>query len=243
MAIAFLPIDIDVRLPDEEKLLAYCEKHKLPKISDSNDTVAYWDLVPVIARMSNDKWYDLEYGRNVLYNRYNPNLGEAVWANNIDVEFPEIPYMLSQLPFSELTMVTMMVQRTYVPHHLDPHLNDNIWDPYEISIMNEPHRYNIQLTQHGKDAYFVSNNKTDKVFPKITRELPCFAFCERYHWHGSEYIGPNKIQLSVFGIVDRVKHHAMIMKNLIKHKDEAIIFEDPTDVNDLKYHFDSYHDV
>jgi hypothetical protein len=241
MAIAYLPIDIDVRLPDEGKLLAYCEKYKLPKIKDSNDTVAYWDLVPVIARMPNDKWYDIEYGRNVLYNRYNPNLGEAVWANNIDVEFPEIPYMLSQLPFKELTMVTMMIQKTYVPHHLDPHLNDIINDPYEISIMNEPHRYNIQLTQHGQPAYFVSANKDgEKVFPNITKEQPCFAFCERYHWHGSEYIGENKIQLSVFGIVDREKHHATIMKNLSKHRDKAIIFEDPNNPQDLQYHFDSY---
>ena len=91
MAIAYLPIDIDIRLPNEEKLLAYCEKHKLPKIKDSNDTVEYWDLVPVIGRLTNEQWLDLPYARNVLFNRYVPNQGECRWANDIDKEFPEIP--------------------------------------------------------------------------------------------------------------------------------------------------------
>jgi hypothetical protein len=241
MAIAFLPIDIDVRLPDEEKLFTYCERYKLPKIKDSKDTVEYWDLVPVIGRLSSEQWQQIEFVRNVLYNRYNPRLGECQWANNIDKEFPEIPYMLAQLPFKELTMVTMMIQKTYVPHHMDPHQGDVYLDPSEISIDNEPHRYNIQLTQHGKAAYFVSQTHDgEKIFPKITREQPCFAFCERYHCHGSEYIGPNKIQLSVFGIVDRQKHKDTIIKNLARHKDEAIIFPNPDDPSDLKYHFDKY---
>lgn len=241
MAIAFLPIDIDVQLPNEEKLLAYCDKYKLPKIKDSVDTVEYWDIVPVIGRLSNEQWIDPEQLREVLYNRYVPNLGECQWANNIDKEFPEIPYMLNQLPFSELTLVSMMVQRTPVETHLDPHLGDVIPDLYEISIENEPHRYNIQLTQHNKNAYFVRDTKhSEKIFPKITREQPCFAFCERYHWHGSEYVGENKIQLSVFGIVDRIKHKDMIIKNLIKHYDDAIIFDNPTDPWNPIYHHDSY---
>lgn len=241
MAIAYLPIDIDIRLPDEKKLLAYCEKHKLPKIKDSNDTVEYWDLVPVIGRLTNEQWLDLPYARNVLFNRYVPNQGECCWANDIDKEFPEIPYMLNQLPFSELTMVTMMIQKTYVSPHMDPHLDDVIPDPYEISIENEPHRYNIQLTQHVKNAYYVQETKTsEKIYPNITREQPCFAFCERYHYHGSEYVGENKIQLSVFGIVDRIKHKDTIIKNLIKHRDSAIIFPDPTNPWDPKYQHDSY---
>ena len=48
MAIAFLPIDIDIRLPDEKKLLEYCDEFKLPKIKDNVDAVVHWDLVPVI---------------------------------------------------------------------------------------------------------------------------------------------------------------------------------------------------
>lgn len=243
MTIAFLPIDIDVRLPDEDKLLAYCDQYKIPKIKDSVDSVEYWDIVPVIARIGNEQWYDTKQLREALYNRYVPNLGKCQWANDIDKVFPEIPYMLNQLPYSELTMVSMMIQRTYVASHLDPHLGDVIPDPYEISIENEPHRYNIQLTQHNKPAFFLSKEKNgEKVFPNITREQPCFAFCERYHWHGSEYVGENKIQLSVFGIVDRVKHKDMIIKNLLKHYQNSIIFPDPSDPWDLKHHHDSYTD-
>lgn len=241
MAIAFLPIDIDVRLPDETKLLEYCEKYKIPPIEGKVDTASYWDIVPVIGRLPGEKWYDIRELKATLHERYNPGLGECHWANDIDKVFPEIPYMLNQLPFTELTMVSMLVQKTYVPHHLDPHVGDNVLDPFEISLHNEPHRYNIQLTKHGQNAFFVSQEKDgEKLYPNITRERPCFAFCERYHWHGSDYIGPNKVQLIVFGIVDRKKHRATIYKNLAKYKDDAIIFPDPENPEDLRYHHDSY---
>ena len=81
MAIAYLPIEIDVRLPNEKKLLEYCDKYKLPKITDSTDTVEYWDLVPVIGRLPSEHWLDMSLARDALYNRYVPNLGECQWAN------------------------------------------------------------------------------------------------------------------------------------------------------------------
>jgi len=239
MTIAFLPIDIDVRLPDEEKLLKYCEEFKIPNLEVEEDKAEFWDIVPVISRMTDDEWRNTKTAKFAMNHRYVPNSGMCRYANNIDKIFPEIPYMLNQLPFSELTVVSLLVQRSYVPHHLDPHYNDVIVDPYEISIENEPHRYNIQLTQHNKNAFFVSETKDgEKIFPKITKEQPCFAFCERYHWHGSDYIGPGKIQLSVFGIVDRLKHKDTIIKNLIKHYDDAIILPDPVDPWDIKNQHD-----
>jgi hypothetical protein len=44
----------------------------------------------------------------------------------------------------------------------------------------------------------------------------------------------------VFGIVDRIKHKDTIIKNLIKHRDNAIIFPDPVDPWNPKYQHDSY---
>lgn len=239
MAIAYLPIDIDVKLPNEEILLKYCEEFKLNKINDNTDSVEFWDVAPVIGRLKSEQWYDTEYVRNVLYNRYNPNMGPCIWANDIDKIMPEIPYMLNQLPFKELTMVVLMLQQTYVPHHFDPHRGDIYIDPSEISIDIEPHRYNIQLTQHGKNAFFVSDSYNgEKLYAPITKEQPCFAFCERYHWHGSDYVGPNKIQLSVFGILDREKHQETIAKNLEKNQSKAIIFENPINPENLTNHYD-----
>jgi hypothetical protein len=237
MTIAFLPIDIDVKLPDEEKIIKFCEEFKMAKLNVEKDKGSHWDVVPVLSRISEQDWNDSLKAKHSINNRYVPNLGEPRYLNNIDKLFPEIPYMLEQLPYKELTIVSLLLQTEYVPHHFDPHYGDVTPDPYEISIENEPHRYNIQLTHHNKNAFFVSEKHGgEKLYPKITKERPCFAFCERYHWHGSDYIGPNKIQLSVFGIVDRIKHKDMIIKNLIKYRDEAIILPNPIDPWDPIHH-------
>ena len=239
MTIAYLPIDIDVKLPDEDKVIEFCHAHKIPRLDVKEDTAAYWDIIPVISRISDTDWHDSKMAKFTMNNRYVPDLGKSCYHYNIDKLFPEIPYMLDQLPFQEFTLVSMLLQTKYVPHHLDPHYGDVVPDPYEISIDNEPHRYNIQLTQHGKPGFFVSKeNHGEKIFPNITKENPCFAFCERYHWHGSDFVGENKIMLSVFGIVDRVKHKDLIIKNLIKNYHQAIILPDPEDPWNQMHHHD-----
>ena len=235
MAIAFVPIDIDVKLPDEKVLLDYCYEHRIIKDPGPTNT---WHIGPVMARMSSKEWYDPEVSLNALYNRYNPNMGECQYANDIDKLMPEIPYMLEQLPFKELTLVSLFLQTMEVGKHFDPHVGDIYSDPTEIGIDLEPHRYNILLTQHGKPSFYLSDTMdSEKIFPNLTRERPAFAFCERYHYNGADYIGPGKVLLTVFGILDREKHKQMILTNMEKYKDEVIMFPDPVDPSDTKYHF------
>jgi hypothetical protein len=227
MTIAFVPIDIDVQLPDEQQLIKFCQETKIEDIKDTNvNTIKFWDKVPVIGRLESDKdWYDIDKMRTALFNRYTPNLGACRYANNIDKVFPEIPYMLNQLPFKELSMVTMLVQREPVATHIDSQVYDIITDPTEIAIEMEPRRYNILMTKHHYKSFYVSESKDgEKIFPTITKETPCHAICESHHWHGAEYDGPDKIMLCVFGILDREKHLKMISQNLEKYKDRAIVF-------------------
>jgi hypothetical protein len=229
MAIAFLPIEIDAKLPDEAHIIDYCHQNCL----NIPNFASRWKFTPILSRLTDDEWTDLskiEYESN---HRYNVRDGEIRYANNIDKIFPEIPYMLNQLPFKKITFAAMILQKEYIPYHIDTHPGEVIDDLYEISIDNEPHRYNILLTHHNKDAFFVSETVDGKkIYPKITKNMPCYAFSERYHFHGSDYIGENKIQIIIFGIVDRIKHKDTIIKNLIKHYNNAIIFPDPSDVFD-----------
>lgn len=227
MTIAYLPIDIDIQLPDEDRLIEFCQQTKIPDITDSNvNQIKFWDKVPVIGRLEKDEdWYDLDKMRHALFNRYTPGLGQCRYANNIDKVFPEIPYMLNQLPFKELSMVTMLVQREPVDTHIDSQVYDNIVDPTEIAIEMEPRRYNILMTKHHYKSFFVRETKdSEKLYPQFTPELPCHAICESHHWHGADWDGPDKIMLCVFGILDRPKHLQMIKDNLEKYKDKAIVF-------------------
>lgn len=227
MTIAYLPIDIDVQLPNEQKLIDFCNETKIPDITDSDvNQIKFWDKVPVVGRIDNDQdWYDLDKMRHALFNRYTPGLGNCRYANGIDQLFPEIPYMLNQLPFKELSMVTMLVQRMTVETHIDSQVYDIITDPSEIAIEMEPRRYNILMTKHHYKSFYVRETQhSEKIYPSITADSPCHAICESHHWHGADYDGPDKIMLCVFGILDRPKHLKMIQENLERHKERAIVF-------------------
>ena len=229
MAIAFAPIDIDVKLPDETILLEYIEKYKV--------VGSTWDIGPVLSRMQDDEWRDMPTALNALYNRYNTANDTYRYANGIDELMPEIPYMLNQLPFKKLTVVVLFKQTAQVNHHYDPHTSDIYEDPSEIAIDMEPRRYNILLTKHDTPSFFLGDTMDEKIYPRITRERPAFAFCERYHYHGADYIGPGKVMLSVFGILDREKHKEFIEAGINKYPNEVIRFTDPNDPTDHKYQF------
>lgn len=225
MTIAYLPIDIDVQLPNEQQIIDFCYEHKIPELTQTKDNIKHWYKIPVCGRCESADWYDIEKFKHTLYNRFVPNLYPVKYANEIDRVFPEIPYMLEQLPFKELSFVVMLMQREEVECHTDNQQNDYVVDPSEISIDIEPRRYNIQLTRHGLPSFYVSKDKdSERFYPSITREQPCFALCEQYHWHGADYVTSDKVMLAVFGILDRTKHQQMLADNLAKYKDKAIIF-------------------
>lgn len=229
MGIAFLPIDIDVQLPDEKKLLDYLSEFKMKKNNREGHS-HWWDTVPVLMRGTPGLEYNMANTTELIANRYNAGLGTPNYVNDIDKVFPEIPYMLNQLPFKELTVVAMLCQNEPVDYHTDGLAIDNDLDPTEVSYELEPKRYNILLTKHDyKDCFFVSDKiGGTKVYPNIPRERPCHVISDRYYAHGADYRGEGKIMLAVIGgILDRPKHYEMIRRNLEKYRSEAVIYPDP----------------
>jgi len=222
MGIAFLPIDIDVQLPNETRLLEFCNQHKM-----SDAYGKYWSTNPVLTRAPADYIYNKDSSTDLVINRYNAGLGTPRYVNNIDKEFPEIPYMLNQLPFKELTMVVILQQLEAVDYHIDGLAGDIILDHSEISLNLEPRRYNILLTKHEyQDCFFVSDKMDGKkIYPRITKENPCHVVTDRIYPHGADYVGPNKLMLAVLGgILDREKHLKLIQQNLEKYREHAVLF-------------------
>jgi len=228
MGIAFLPIDIDVQLPNEQKLIDYLEEHKMVKNNREGHS-HWWDTIPVLMRGQPGMDYNMANTTELIANRYNAGMGTPNYVNDIDKVFPEIPYMLEQLPFKEMTVVAMLCQNEAVDYHTDGLKEDNDLDPTETAYSLEPRRYNILLTKHDyQDCFFVSNKiGGEKVYPKITRERPCHVISDRFYAHGAEYRGPGKIMLAVIGgILDRPKHLKMIEQNLEKYRNLAVIYPD-----------------
>jgi hypothetical protein len=223
MAIAFLPIEIDVQLPDPQIIFDYLEKYQIKTKHTS------WRMAPILGRAPSTDWYDSNAYPKIIYNRYNSSITDIPqYANGIDKLMPEIPYMLNQLPFKTLTYALFLEQLEEVTKHNDMQIHDVCDDPSEIAIEHEPRRFNFLLTRHSEKAFFVSESMdAEKIYPIITKEHPCFAFNEQQYLHGADYIGPGKIIIMAGGLLDRKKHKKMIEENLEKFKNHVIRFSDP----------------
>jgi hypothetical protein len=228
MTIAYLPVEIDVRLPDEQEIIDYVKKYQIPSMTHLNGPrFDPWIGAPVMGRAKTSDWYDPEKFKEIFCNRLVPNTAPIEYANNIDEKFPELIYMINQLPMKETSVVMLLMQTRQVTAHTDNQPDDVILDPSWISIDTEPRRYNIQLTRHGVPSFFVSKtNDSEKIYPSITKEMPCFLSCEQHHYHGADFVVEGKIMMCVLGIVDKDRHVDNIRKNLEKYQDQAIIFPD-----------------
>jgi len=229
MGIAFAPLNIDVKLPNITKIKSYFDEHQhlLSGEEDLIDNESFI-FVPVFIRATEEEWVNPKVAMYHYENRWNSLNKPAKYLYNIDKIIPEIPYILNQLPYKELTMVYLLRQVGMVEPHYDTEPGDIYYDKSEVSIKNEPHRINVLLSNHDQRNFFLSEFKdSERIFPKISAFRPCYAFSERYYWHGAEYTNPERYLLSVFGILDRDKHRAMIDESVKKWPEEIITFPDP----------------
>lgn len=228
MAIAYLPIDIDVQLPDEQNLLDFCYETRITKEKTGSDGMEHWWPVPVRGRLRGNEWYDRDkFYQQGICNRLVRGAGPSYWANDIDKLFPEIPYMFEQLPLEEFNFCVMLIQKEKVNTHQDTQYGDPSVDPRMRRIELEPRRYNILMNKHETPSFYVSETEhSEKIYPRITREQACFSICEEFHWHGADYVVENKVMLCILGVVDEQPHIEMIQRSLKKFRNDAIIFPD-----------------
>lgn len=227
MAIAYLPIDIDVQLPNEQNLLDFCYETRITKEKTGSDGMQHWWPVPVRGRLRGDEWYDREKFYQGICNRLVKDAGPSYWANDIDKKFPEIPYMFEQLPLAEFNFCVMLIQKEQVNTHQDTQYADAPVDSSMRRLDLEPRRYNVLMNKHDVSSFYVRETEhSEKVYPNITKKNACFSICEEYHWHGADFVTENKIMLCLLGVVDEQKHKLIIKRSLDKFADQAIIFPD-----------------
>jgi hypothetical protein len=218
--IAFLPLDLDYKLPDEEELIKYCHE-----VHVKTDNAPAWLITPICGRFDPADWFDDKKFSTHWFHRYVEYGLPVQYVNDVDKKFPEIKYMLEQLPYKELTAATLFLQATNVKCHLDWFEHDVYEDETEKAIENEPRRFNIQLSNHHyKSSYVAASEKGKRHYSTITKECPGYCMAECYNWHGAEYAGPDKITLFTTGIIDREKRDELIERSLKKYSKEAIAF-------------------
>lgn len=233
MTIACMPIDIDISLPDEQRILDYVNTYRIPGMLDY-DTCRFeeWAVAPIMGPIPSKDWKDVSKVRNLMFNRQNPNYGGAIeYANDFDKLFPEVADMIKQIPILNPTCIFLKQNKEASPH-TDMHGADDVKPIPELwNLSNEPRRYNIQMTKFDYQSFYVSKTKDSERIPytHINKETPVYLFCEDHYYHGADYCGPDKINLCFAGILDWDKHVQLVQKSLKKHRDKAIIFEDDND--------------
>lgn len=222
--IAFLPLDLDYQLPDEDAIIHYCKNNHIPQ----EDTVSYapaWEITPICGRFDPQEWWDPAVNKIRWTERYVPDLGPLQYVNNIDKKFPELIYMLDQLPYRELSVATIFRQKIDVTCHIDWFDTDKDNDLAEMSIENEPRRFNINLSKHDYKSFFVSDSEHGKKhYCNITKEVPGYAITEKYNWHGADYVGEDKLILVTAGLIDRCHRDELVERSIAKFSDSLIKF-------------------
>lgn len=233
--LAYLPIDIDARIPDEKKLLEFCDQFHVP-----HSPTAWHQETPVIFRGPHEDLYSTlpntgMRGPLMEARYFSAGYAPATYVNDIDKVFPEIPYMLNQLPFKEITIAMLARQLKYIQYHNDDYsvrkngvkCSNLVEDQNQMLDIYEPRRYNILLTKHHyKDCFFVSTEiEGEKIYPAQSPSAPCHAINLKHYYHGADFRGPDKVVLLIDGILDLEKHKKMIDSNMAKYQHSgAIIF-------------------
>ena len=133
MKLAYLPIDIPVKVPDEKKVLEWFESHKLTDTDywEYEQGRHAWAMISTCKQPKDWRRYDADMWKN---RRVEGDNEGVLFHPGFEEAFPEIANCIKQLPFKQLTVSGMLYQLNEIPTHQDAA------DPNDPT---EPRRYTI----------------------------------------------------------------------------------------------------
>ena len=210
MTVLYTPIDIEFDMPAEQDVIDWFNKNK---ITDTD----YWEYKEgrhewcyVALREPPTDWHTYEAWTKWASNR-NPidNFG-LFFHPGFEEAFPGLAKCVRELPFSQIGTSGFIMQIGTIPPHKDT--------PYAVT---EPCRYIIYVTDPTYNTFYIEDSG-QKIFPQIDSKYRCFAFNNSAVLHGAEPTTRTKILLSTVGILDAVKHEALLERSILKFKDKVI---------------------
>jgi hypothetical protein len=216
--ILFTPLDIELVLPDEQKIIDWVVEHRI-KDTDYNQYQINWNIhCPIMSCFPIPNWQSstaiIELDKHI-HRLHNSN--KIYWHPGFKETFPEIAAALEQLPFKEFTVAIIQTQLGCI----QPHQDD--LDDYANEV-NEPRRFFIHLTDPTRTTLFLANDKdgTGKITPRIDPAWPCYAFNNDTSYHGADKGDRVRMIINTAGIIDPVKHKELIERSIKKFKDQVM---------------------
>ena len=209
--LAYLPIDIEIDWPDEEKILDWFNAHKLLDTDywEYQENRHAWAMVSTCKEPKDWRRFDPTMWNNRRTSGQNDGI---LFHPGFEDEFPSLANCIRQLPFKQLTVSGFLYQLGEIPPHQDT------FDPNEPT---EPRRYSIYLTDPKYNTFYVSkDNSSKKYYPELI--TPCFTFNNSSCYHGAVATERPKIILTTAGIIDNDKHKKLLERSLEKYRDNTI---------------------
>lgn len=230
--IPYTPIDISVVLPDEDKLYNYCLTHTFSKTPNVDNGIICFVGCKVeledwrtIIDMYDGRIYDdeteslLDEQCNTIYEAMNNSegLGQIYFEPDFKRMFPELVDTILQLPFKYFTGIHLMLAGNRESSvHRDPAA---LSDSKLQTITLPPDRYNIALNCFENPKFYIETEPGVKVYVKLEKEFPCFAFNNRDYKHGADIRDESslrRMQLLIYGVLDNEKHTELINRSIDK---------------------------
>lgn len=207
--IAYTPIDMKITLPPIDSLKKYFKENYMTNLQD---TYGYTSLLcALVSRNPVEDWRDA----NQVFADHTGN--QLYYAPGVLELFPELIDIIQRLPYKEIIGAVLNLHKENLPPHQDEFININI---------DGPERYNVLLTSHyEQDSFFICKEKnSQKVYPKILKDYPVYAFSNNKAFHGADKVLEDRIILICAGILDEEKHRNLIHSSSEKFKDYVIRF-------------------
>jgi hypothetical protein len=223
--IPYTSIDIPIKVPNEDHLYNYCITNtfsKNPKIENGiiclvgcREMLDDWrTTMDADGRcMDDEEITKSQYNR--LYNIVNEssNTGTIYFEPRFKEQFPELVEACLKLPFKYFTGIFLLLagKGGSLLHKDPPVLLDG---PTQQTL----NRYNISLNCFDNPKFFVIDG-SEKIYIKVTKEYPCFAFNGENYLHGadqSDVDSQRRMQLIIHGMLDANKHQELINRSITK---------------------------
>lgn len=240
--IAFLPLDIATSAVNFDELTEYHEKYSnIERTNMGNNThgVYVFSISPIMYRGSVENFFDQQHYDTNFINRYNTSLGDPEYITAFNEKFPSIAKIIDQLPIT-LTHVELLSNKKDVPPHFDDWEIDGIVDPVwailttrteeqkaQIPDWDIPlNSYKIFIYEDNVSSFYVCKDLlADPIYSSVDEQIYPVAITKLSYPHGATYVPSlRKFVISVWGIIDKDKHMALLHNSYNKHKDTAIIF-------------------
>lgn len=220
--VAYCPIDLSPIHIDELLLADLVNKH------DTGHHDGLWKCLPLIGRVDSQsdfksaRMFELAWEKR--YNAYGLiSYNQAVYS-----DLKPLYDHLEQLPLT-ITHAQILNQIANVGKHYDlkHDISGKVYyqDYPGVNEDLEPAGYKVLLNNFDTDSFYIAEGfGKPNHYIKLPKDTNTFVINENTYPHGATLTKTPKYIVSIFGLINKEKHHQLVQDSLQKYSNYSITF-------------------